>query len=234
MPVRKVSNRLGNIIGSFPSLKMEPFEIDYESTIERDLLFFFEYDPTVMAYYPQPMVIIGTDAQGEKHRYTPDFLVIRTSCIEIVECKPEALVNGPDAQRQIHMGQVWAEANSHDFVIVTDVDLRKDHTLANLKLFWRYARLKAPTVTVARCIAHLKASSGCVAFEDLAIYLSSLPDIQGMQQPFEQAPFIYSMLFRHILQIDLTRPITPTTMIRLSSSVDSLRVPPRPLSIPLS
>ena len=234
MPVRKVRNSLGNIIGSFPSLKMEPVEIDYESTIERDLLFFLEYDPTVLAYYPQPMVITGTDAQGEKHRYTPDFLVIRTSCKEIVECKPEDLVNGPDAQRQAYLGQAWAEANNYNFVIVTDTDLHKDHTLANLKLLWRYARLKAPTAMVGKCIAHLKATSEGVAFEDLALYLSSLLGAQGTQRPFEQAPFIYSMLFRHVLQVDLARPITPASTIRLSSSVDSLRVPPRRPSNPLS
>jgi hypothetical protein len=225
MAVRKVSNWGGNIIGSFPSLKMEPLQIDYESTIERDLLPFHEYDPTVIAYYAQPMVIVGTDMEGEKRRYTPDFLVIRTSCKEIVECKPETLINGPDAQRQIYMGQAWADANSHDFVIVTDTSLHRDHTLANLKLFWRYARLKVPTVVVERCITHLKASSGGVAFEDLAIYLSSVTDTQGTQQPFEQAPYIYSMLFRHVLQVDLARPITSTTMMRLTSSKDPIQVP---------
>ena len=37
MPVRKVSNRGGNTIGHFPSLKMGRM-IDYESLIERDLI----------------------------------------------------------------------------------------------------------------------------------------------------------------------------------------------------
>ncbi len=232
MPVRKVSNRGGNIIGSFPSLKMEPIIIDYESTIERHLLPFLEYDPTVKEYHAQPMVITATDTEGKTHTYTPDFLVIRTSGKEIVECKPEALVGGSNAQRQIQMGLAWADANGHDFVIVTDTDLRRDHTLANLKLFWRYARLRAPTAMVANCIAHLKKCPGDISFEDLAIYLSSLANAQGTQPPLTQAPFIYSMLFRHILQVDLTRPITPTTIIRLSSSTDSIRVPSSPSSIP--
>jgi len=226
MPVRKVRNSGSNIIGSFPSLKMEPILIDYESTIERDLLYFLEYDPTVIEYHAQPMIITATDTEGETHTYTPDFLVIRTSRKVIVECKPEALVGGTNAQRQIRMGQVWVDTNDLDFVIVTDTKLRRDHTLENLKLFWRYARLKVPTAIVAGCMAYLKACPGDISFEDLAAYLSSLANAQGKQPPFIQAPFIYGMLFRHILQADLTRPILPATMIRLSSSVDSIRVTP--------
>jgi TnsA endonuclease N terminal len=224
MPVRKVSNWGGNITGSFPSLKMEPFEIDYESTIERDLLPFLEFDPTVIKYYAQPMVISSTDADEETHKYTPDFLVLRTSGKEIIECKPEDLLDHQHTLQQIQIGQDWANANSHDFVMVTDTDLYKDHTLANLKLFWRYARLKVPTVMVATCIAHFKKCSEALSFEDLTIYLSSLQDAQGTQKPFEQAPFIYSMLFRHVLQVDLTRPITSTNMIRLSTSKDSIQI----------
>jgi hypothetical protein len=221
MPVRKVSNRGGNITGSFPSLKMEPLEIDYESTIERDLLPFLEFDLTVRKYYAQPMVLSSTDSDEKTHKYIPDFLVLRVSGKEIIECKPKDLLDHQHTLQQIQIGQDWANANSHDFVMVTDTDLYKDHTLANLKLFWRYARLKVPTVIVATCIAHLKKCMEATSFEDLTIYLSSLPDTQGTQQPFEQAPFIYSLLFRHVLQVDLTKPITSTSLIRLSTSKDS-------------
>ena len=50
MPVRKVSNRGGNITGSFPS-QIKGEKVKYESTIERDLVFFFKFDPTVLTYY---------------------------------------------------------------------------------------------------------------------------------------------------------------------------------------
>ncbi len=47
MPVRKVSNRGGNIIGSFPP-QIKGEKVRYESTIERNLVYFFKFDPTVI------------------------------------------------------------------------------------------------------------------------------------------------------------------------------------------
>ena len=218
MPVRKVSNRGGNVTGSFPS-QIKGEKIMYESTIERDYIFFLKYDPTVLTYRAQPMVIAGTDTEGNDHTYTPDFLVVRTDRKEIVECKPEALLDHPHTRQQIQMGEAWAAANNHQFVIVTDTELRKDHTLANLKLLWRYCRTAVPTATLASCIAHLKTRPGSMAFEDIAQFLASLADTSEMQQPYRQAPFIYNMLFHHILQADLTKPISPATIVWLSSSL---------------
>ena len=215
MPVRKVSHHGGNIIGSFPS-QIKGEKVKYQSTIERDLVYFFKFDPTVITYYAQPMVITGTDAEGNAHTYTPDFLVVRTDRKEIVECKPEALLDHPHTRQQIQMGEAWAAANNHQFVIVTDTELRKDHTLANLKLLWRYCRTAIPTAMLASCIAHLKAQPKGITFEDIAQFLASLADTSEMQQPYRQAPFIYSMLFHHILQADLTKLISPATILRLS------------------
>lgn len=218
MPVRKVSNRGGNVTGSFPP-QIKGEKVKYESTIERDLVYFFKFDPTVITYYAQPMVITGTDAEGNAHTYTPDFLVVRTDRREIVECKPEELLDHPHTQQQIQLGEAWAQTNNHHFVLVTDIELRKDHTLSNLKLLWRYCRYAVPTAMLANCIAHLKTRPEGIAFEDLARFLASLADTSEMQQSYRQAPFIYNMLFRHILQADLTVPILPVTNLRLSPSI---------------
>ncbi len=218
MPVRKVSNRGGNITGSFPS-QIKGEKILYESTIERDYVYFLKFDPSVLTYRAQPMVITGTDTEGNEHRYIPDFLVVRTDRKEIVECKPEDLLDHPHTRQQIQLGEAWAAANNHHFVIVTDTVLRKDHTLANLKLFWRFCRVSVPTAVLARCIDHLKVQPKGMDFEDLTQFLASLADSPEMQQPYRQAPYIYSMLFHHILQADLTKPIAPATILQLSSAL---------------
>lgn len=218
MPVRKVSNRGGNVIGSFPP-QIKGEKIMYESTIERDYVFFLKFDPAVLTYSAQPMIITGTDTEGSEHTYTPDFLVVRMDRKEIVECKPEALLDHPHTRQQIQLGEAWAEANNHHFVIVTDTELRKDHTLANLKLLWRYCRIAVPTATLASCIAHMKAQQNGITFEDFARFLAFLVLPSEMQQPYRQAPLIYSMLFHHILQADLTKAISPATILRLSSSL---------------
>jgi hypothetical protein len=218
MPARKLGNRSGNIRGSFPSL-IKGKKVMYQSTIERDYVFFLKFDPTVLTYLAQPMIITGTDKEGNAHSYIPDFQVMRTDRKEIVECKPEELLDHPHTRQQIHIGEAWAEANNHHFVIVTEKELRKDHTLSNLKLLWRFCRTSVSTAMLAICIAHLKSQSKGIAFEDVARFLASIADSPEMQQPYRQAPFIYSMLFHHILQTDLTKPILPATILWLSPSL---------------
>ena len=212
MPVRKVSNWGGNIIGSFPSLKMNR-SIKYESTIERDFLFYLEYDSTVTEYYAQPMIITATVTSGKEHTYIPDFQLVRTTRKEIIECKPEALLDQQHTRQQIELGEIWANANNHSFVIVTDTDLRKDHTLANLKLLWRYSRLPIPTAMTASCLARLKTNPEGVLFEVLARFLASIADTPEMQQPYRQLPFLYGMLFHHMIKVDLSKPIVSTTTV---------------------
>lgn len=210
MPVRHPRNWGGNIIGSFPSLKRgQP--VPYESTIERDLLFFLEYDPTVLLYEMQPLTITITDEDGTTHRYTPDVQIIRTTGRELVECKPAALLDRSDAQRQITIGQAWAEVNDHDFVVVTDKDLRTGPRLANLKLLWRYARLAAPYTVLVRCRDVLAAYPNGLPFATLHALLDSTTLSQTLP------PYLYSLLFHHVLIADLDQPLTAHSPIRLAS-----------------
>ena len=221
MPVRKVNNWGGNIIGSFSSLKMKK-GVKYESTIERDFLYHLEYDPTVITYHAQPMIITAIDTEGKERTYIPDFQVVRTHRKEIVECKPEGLLDLPHTRQQIQVGEAWADANNHSFIIVTDTDLRKDHFLANVKLLWRYSRLTVPTGMVASCIAYLKTQPAGSSFEDITRFLASIASASEMQQSHKQAPFVYSMLFHHILRADLTNLIKPTTVLGLPPSLSEV------------
>jgi len=104
-------------------------------------------------------------------------------------------------------------------VIVTDTDLRKDQTLANIKLFLRYCRVAVPTAMLASCITYLKTQPEGISFHDVARFLSSLATQPEMQQLYRQAPFIYSMLFHHVLQVNLSKPISSETILWLSSSI---------------
>jgi hypothetical protein len=211
MPVRKVSKRGRNIKGSFPS-QIKGEKIRYDSTIERDLIFHFKFDPTVITYHAQPMLIIGNDAEGNVHTYIPDFLVVRNDSKQIIECKPTALIKSSHALQQIAIGQEWATNNNHDFAIVTDTNLRSGHTLENLKLLWRYSRQSVPTTTLGYSIDYMKRHVEGVSFQDLAKYLSSLAS-PSAQPSYLQAPLIFNMLFRHILCTELTEPITSTSII---------------------
>lgn len=216
MTARRRRSSGGNVTGSFPS-HVKGEKVVYASTIERDFVYFLKFDLSVITYQYEPMTIIGRDTEGIFHSYTPDFLVTRMDRKEIIECKPEALLEHLHTKRQIELGEAWAEANNHHFVLVTDTDLRKDHTLANLKLLWRYRDWTVPTAILASCIAYVKAQPMGLSFEELTRFLSSLANTAELQQLYKQIPLIYNMLFRHILETDLSKPLSPTTLLRISS-----------------
>jgi TnsA endonuclease N terminal len=196
-------------------------QIPYESTIERDLLYFLEYDPSVKCYQAQPFVITGSSMDGTPHRYTPDFQITRIDSMELVECKPAADMHKAHTQQQLMIGQAWADANQHDFVVITDADLRKGHRLANLKLLWRYSRLSVPPYLTALCIDSLMTQPGGLSFQTLAACLvdtaalAQTSSISNAQATLIQAPYLYSLLFQHILHADLEQPLSPSSRIWL-------------------
>ncbi len=211
MPVRRVSNWAGNIIGSFPSLK-NGHSVPYESTIERDLLFFLEYDLNVLRYTMQPLVISGTDAEGKPQQYTPDVLIEQTSGKVLVECKPSSLVDEIRAKRQIALGQQWATANDYEFVVITDSDLRTGSRLGNLKLLWRYARLNVPHAVIERCLSILQHHPQGLS------WIQILGQLDGYAPALTLSPSLFHLLFRHVLRTDLNRPLGSESIITLAVS----------------
>jgi len=77
MPVRKVSHHGKNIIGRFPSVKLERM-VAYESLLELDFLYLLDFERDVITYEEQP-VTIDYEHNRKQLRYTPDFILKRLS-----------------------------------------------------------------------------------------------------------------------------------------------------------
>jgi hypothetical protein len=127
------------MIGLFPSLKIGRM-VAFESLIEQDYLYILDYEAAVTAFEEQP-VSIDYLWEGNQHKYTPDFLVRRNEACELVECKPASLVPKEENQRKFSMAREWCQSKNWSFAVVTDLDLRSGHRLANIKLLTQYARL---------------------------------------------------------------------------------------------
>lgn len=138
MAVRKVSNRGGNIIGHFPSLKMKRM-VAFESTIERDYLFLLDYEPTVTAFEEQPLTIEYQHDQQVFH-YTPDFHVQWGGEPALVECKTRVLVSAPENLHKFDAARVFCEEHGYAFLIMTDHEIRSGFRLQNVKLLTQFAR----------------------------------------------------------------------------------------------
>ena len=127
MPVRNVTNRGGNVIGRFPSLKMQRM-IAFESLLERDFIYLLDYDANVTWFEEQPLTI-EYQHEGKLRHYTPDFHLIEHDQHVLVECKPDHFVATADNQRKFAVAQAWCLACDWQFRIVTDAEVRAGYRL---------------------------------------------------------------------------------------------------------
>lgn len=74
MPVRKIPKNYRNLTGILPSQKSVG-NAEFESSLERDVLIYFEFQNHVTEYEVQPVQIDWKDSLGKTRTYTPDVLV---------------------------------------------------------------------------------------------------------------------------------------------------------------
>lgn len=138
MPVRRVSNRGGNVIGQFPSLKMERM-IAFESSIERDLIYLLDFEKEIAWFEEQPLTLVY-EHEGKAHKYTPDFHIIRNGQNVLVECKPAQRVHSVENQRKFTAARAWCDSRGWVFEVLTEQQLRGGYRLRNVKLLTQFAR----------------------------------------------------------------------------------------------
>ena len=192
------------IRGDFPSLKLGRM-VRYNSTIERDLLYFLEYRESVIWYKEQPLTIEWQQPDGQTRHYTPDYEIHKRHTKFIAECKPEAKLHGTHATQQRQIGEAWCEVNGYHFVTYTDTELRTGHMLENLKLLWRYARLKNAHVLRKRILEASSLDTGSVTVSQLS---------QGLGLPLEEViPIVCYLMFHHELRMDMNQPFSLATVL---------------------
>ncbi len=198
----------GAVSGTFPSLKLGRLVV-YASSVERDFLFFAEFDRDILHYQEQPFCLTGELPDGSMHRYTPDFLVHRAGEQQLVECKPADALDHPHTQQQCALGEAWAAEHDCTFRLVTDEELRVGHVLANLKLLWRYSRWPLDAHAAATCLALVQAQP--------ELTLAQLAALHQPDQPYQAMPLIYALLSHHRLRADLTQVLTPDSRVSVET-----------------
>ena len=156
MPVRRVSNRGGNVIGRFPSLKLNRM-VAFESLIERDLIYLLDFEPDVTWFAEQPLTI-PYPHKGKILSYTPDFHIIRDGQDILVECKPQKYINTDTNRRKFAAAQAWCAAKGWAFQVIGDEQLRRGYRVRNVKLLTQFARYEIGS-EVKSCIHDFLASA---------------------------------------------------------------------------
>jgi len=208
MPVRKVSNRGGNIIGRFPSLKMGRM-IAFESLLERDFIYLLDYVTAVTWFEEQPLVI-AYQHEGRSRHYTPDFLLLENGRHVLVECKPECFMGTEQNQRQFAAAREWCRAQPWEFRLVTECTLRAGFLLENVKRLTRYARQTVAPGLRSRIQAVLHAHPDPLALDELVSVLA-------LDDRTLAVASILSLAFHHEVCAALTAaPLSGATRISLS------------------
>ena len=186
MPVRSVSNRGGNIIGHFPSLKLGRM-VEFESLIERDFVFLLDFEPDVAFFVEQPLTI-EYEQDGRRRHYTPDFHVVWKRQNILVECKPEQLIHLPLNQAKSEVAREWCTARGWRFQLVTDNQLRSGYRLENVKFLTQFARYQIEPALKRRIHAFLAATARPVTVGEIMATL-------GAGNPSSLAIPIYHMAY---------------------------------------
>jgi hypothetical protein len=205
MPVRKVANHGHNIIGRFPSLKLGRM-VDFESLIERDLIYLLDFDPAITSFTEQPLTI-DYEYEGQILHYTPDFHVVKTDQNWLVECKPHQKIGTTKNQRKFTAGHSWCVSRRWQFEVVTDQQLRHGYRLANVRFLTQFARYPINPAVRYRIQSCLATALGPLTIAELSDRIN--PDCpQALKIP------IYHLAFHHDLVLPLDdAPISNDTFI---------------------
>jgi hypothetical protein len=206
MAVRRITNNgFQKRIGKFPSLKMGRM-VWWESPVERDYIHLLEPDGTVSFYKEQPLKIHFI-LDGKEYFYTPDFLVRRAGKIQIVEVKPEKKIHCEENQRRFRAASKACSQCGYEFIIATDVVIRVQPRLDNIKLFRKYYRtpLNCPLYNLY-CQEFFSRKSELAAGELLPLFTS-----RGVSERV-----FYALLYWGVLRVDLMKTFSKDSVISLS------------------
>lgn len=209
MAVRKVSNRGGNIIGHYPSLKLGRM-VAFESLIERDFVYLLDYEPEVEHFMEQPLTIRYIH-EDKPRRYTADFQVLCNGRIFLFECKPASRVDEPVNQMKFEAARAWCQEQGWVFRIVTDAQLASNWRVANIKLLAQFARYPISPEIQGRVFAVLAEHSQPLKISEV------MQCVQPQAPQFIMIP-ILRMAFHCEVYIPLNEaPITADSPITLTN-----------------
>ena len=208
MSMRKVSNRGGNTIGRLPSLKVERM-VSFESLLERDFIYWLEFEPTVSWFSEQPLTISYQHDQRTL-RYTPDFQVIKQNQNFLVECKPAEFVIRAENQRKFEAAQHWCAQHNWHFQVVTEVDLNQGYRLHNIKRLYQFARYPLAPALKSQVLTFLETATRPVTLAD--VMRAVVPE-----QPQRLFIPLLTMAFHHDIQLALDEtPLSSQTRVEVA------------------
>ena len=132
-----ISRSNGIMRGKFPSRKNARM-IHWESLLERDAVFLFEFSSGVRQFREQPLTITYA-LEGKPRRYTPDFeLILSDGSVELVEVKPKEKLLLPENSLRFTAITRHLSLQGWPLIFLTEESVRRPVLLDQLRQLFRY------------------------------------------------------------------------------------------------
>jgi len=142
---RKIVRRSGSRpTGKYPSWKMGRM-MQWESHNELNAFRLLDADPTVKAFFEQP-VRIRYALGGEEHFHIPDILVVREQGKFIWEVKPQRYSDTPDVQDRTAFLTQTLPNHGYQYQVVLAEDLAKKSRIEAVCQALRFGRFDVPAI----------------------------------------------------------------------------------------
>lgn len=210
MPVRKIPNSYRSVIGTFSSFKNNQ-NVMHESLLERDFFLTLEFDKTVKSYEEQP-IRLQYEKNGRTYRYTPDVLVHYHEEYEKQPCIYEVKYSSELKEKQLLLKEKfeqieqYLESNDMDFKLFTEIDVSPIY-LENIRFIYGYININDE---------HLLNKAFQIV-KNKNTFQNILDDYS--QNKYDQAeitPYIWKLVLLGKIEVDLNKPISKETIMRIS------------------
>ena len=179
--------------------------VHWESMLERDAIFHFEYNPLLVGYQEQPSIEIYYDKEGAQHRYFPDFRLDFQDGRELyVEVKPARVLATKLVREKLQAVAKRFEEKGRHFRVMTEEDIRREPLLSNLKQVHESSKLAAQEVPDAQLIGML---SGGPYWE-----------LANLVRQFKGIQKVLRLVCSNHLRIDLEKPLTDDSEVWTSTA----------------
>ena len=178
--------------------------IHHEGLLELDAIYHFETSPCIARYREQVATIHYADG-ARLRRYTPDFeLHLTSGDLVLVEIKPEAMLSDPDTLHKFNRVAEHFERAAQAFEIVTDIVIRAEPRMTNLRTIYQRASRVPMTDEAMSAIANR--------------YRHLFPMTIGQSTEMMRRGGItpYCLLLADLVRCALTQPLVDATPLYVS------------------
>ncbi len=211
MPSRKIPKNYRSVTGTFPSLKNKS-NISYESLLERDFYLLLEFDSNVKSYEEQPFTIKYL-RNNNTYKYTPDTLVhyYDETLPTVYEIKMSSAIKNNKVffEEKINRIEEYVKNNDMNFKVFTELEIEPIF-LENALFLYRYRTLKTNSIC-NEILNKLKNKNSTT----INLLLSELDKNKFKQA--EYIPFIWLLVFKRVIYINMNKKITNSSTIRLQN-----------------